>query len=182
MHLRCMQKLNLLLLAALGAEPLACTPSENDPVIGETVSMLVRLSEESNAALMRGDIDEYSSLVSLAPNFTLFSPFGGEPTRGALTSEALKRMGNFFKNGTHEQEIVQVYSSPDMVVLAMIERSRVEVGGLPKQDWALRVTLTYRREGNAWQLVHRHADPLVEGVSLPHAATLARGKRPGEGS
>jgi ketosteroid isomerase-like protein len=86
-------------------------------------------------------------------------------------------MGRFFRNGTFEQELVQSYGSADMVVLALIERQRVEVGGLPAQDWALRVTLVYRREGTEWRLAHRHADPLVEGISLAQAAALARGER-----
>ena len=83
-------------------------------------------------------------------------------------------MGRFFRNGTLEQEVVQTYGSPDMVVLAVIERAHVEVGGLPAQDWPLRVTLVYRREGDEWRLAHRHADPLVAGVSLEQAAALAR--------
>ena len=62
-----------------------------------------------------------------------------------------------------------------MVVLAIIERPRVEVGGLPAQEWPLRVTLVYRREGSEWRLAHRHADPLARGVSLEQAAALARG-------
>lgn len=84
-------------------------------------------------------------------------------------------MGRFFKNGTFEQELVQAYGSSDMVVLAIIERQNVEVGGLSAQDWPLRVTLVYRREGVEWRLAHRHADPLVKGVSLEQAAALARG-------
>ena len=56
------------------------------------------------------------------------------------------------------------------------KRSRVEVGGLPAQDWSLRVTLVYRREDAEWRLAHRHADPLVEGISLEQAAALARGE------
>jgi ketosteroid isomerase-like protein len=150
--------------------------------MAETVDMLIRRSKESNAALMRGDIASYIALLPLAQSFTLMSPFGGEPSRGMPTNEAMERMGKFFKNGSFEQELVHAYGSQDMVVLAIIERASVEVGGLPNQNWALRVTLAYQRDGSGeWRLVHRHADPLVERISLPHAATLARGERP-EGS
>ena len=86
-------------------------------------------------------------------------------------------MGRFFRNGTFEQEVVQSYASAEMVVIAVIERCHVEVGGLPAQEWPLRVTLVYRREGSEWRLAHRHADPLVKGVSLEQAAALARGTR-----
>ena len=72
---------------------------------------------------------------------------------------------------------MQAYGSPDMVVLAIIERAHVEVGGLPPQDWALRVTLVYRREGNGWRLAHRHANPLANGITLEQSAVLARGNR-----
>lgn len=90
---------------------------------------------------------------------------------------ARSRMGRFFKNGSLRQELVQAYGSPDMVVLALIEHAHVEVGGLPAQDWSLRVTLVYRREGDVWQLAHRHADPLVADISLERSAALARGER-----
>jgi ketosteroid isomerase-like protein len=62
-----------------------------------------------------------------------------------------------------------------MVVLVMIERQRGEVGGLPDQDWSLRVTQVYRRDGSEWRLVHRHADPLVNNIGLEQAAAIARG-------
>jgi ketosteroid isomerase-like protein len=139
------------------------------------VADLVERSAAANAALMRGDVDGYRALVPLTSDFTLMSPFGGAPTHGAdMTGERWEAMGRFFRNGTLEQEVVQTYASADMVVLAVIERARVEVGGLPVQDWALRVTLVYRREGAEWRLAHRHADPLVAGVSLEQAAALAR--------
>lgn len=91
-----------------------------------------------------------------------------------LTAERWEEIGRFFKNGTLEVEVVQAYGSADLVVLALIERAQVEVGGLPAQRWALRVTLVYRREGADWRLAHRHADPLVAGISLEQAAALAR--------
>lgn len=179
-----MSKLEHFLMATVGAGlaslTLACAtdnPSQSMST-DQTLDMLIRRSKESNAALMRGDIESYKSLLSIAQSFTFMSPFGGKPSRGALTNEALERMGKFFKNGSFEQELVHAYGTGDMAVLAIIERSRVEVGGLPSQDWALRVTLVYQRDGNEWRLVHRHADPLVDKISLPHAATLARGERP----
>ena len=96
-----------------------------------------------------------------------------------MTGDRWEATGRFFRNGTLEQEVVQTYASADMVVLAVIERARVEVGGLPAQDWALRVTLVYRRDGAEWRLAHRHADPLVAGISLEQAAVLARQPRCG---
>jgi ketosteroid isomerase-like protein len=139
------------------------------------VAELIQRSADANAALMRGDVDRYRALVPIASDFTLMSPFRGTPTHGAdMTSERWEAMRRFFRNGTLEQEVVQTYASADMVVLAVIERARVEVGALPVQDWSLRITLVYRREGTEWLLAHRHADPLVAGISLEQSAALAR--------
>jgi ketosteroid isomerase-like protein len=169
------------LYAALGSAfaslTLAC--SRPQPSLDDEVRKLVDLSRESNAALLLGDAERYGRLVKQADDFTLMSPFGGQPTHGAAPPERMKEIGKFFKNGKLEQELVQAYGSPDLVVLATIERAHVEVGGLPAQDWALRVTLVYRREGSEWRLAHRHADPLGNAISLPQAAALGRGERAG---
>ena len=47
--------------------------------------------------------------------------------------------------------------------------------GLPDQDWSLRVTLVFRRTADGWELLHRHADPLVRPIPFDHRAQLARG-------
>jgi ketosteroid isomerase-like protein len=141
------------------------------------VADLVRRSETANAALMRGDIDTYLDLITISDDFTLMSPFGGKPSRGTYTRERWDEIGKFFKNGTLKQELVQAYGSADMVVLAIIEHGRGEVGGLPAQEWPLRVTLVYRRQGTAWLLVHRHADPLAKGITVEQSASLARGDK-----
>src|SRR5215207_2770198 len=128
---------------------------------------LVQRTDDANAAFMRGDMGRYVALITHADDYTLMAPFGGPPTRGFDTSdERLAEMARYFNTGNSELELVQAYASGDMVVLAMIERQRGEVGGLPEQDWSLRVTQVYRRGGSEWRLVHRHADPLVNGISL----------------
>ncbi len=139
-------------------------------------SHLVCISQEANAALMRGDVATYRQLVPLTEDFTLMSPFGGRPSRAPdITGETWAEISRFFRNGTLKQDVVQTYSATDMIVLAGIEHAHVEVGGLPAQDWALRVTLVYRRERGKWRLAHRHADPLHHPISLEQSAALGRG-------
>jgi ketosteroid isomerase-like protein len=140
---------------------------------------LVSTSEARASAFMRGDMDQWSSMTRIADDFTLMQPFGGEASRGfEMSPERLARLASYFKNGDAKVELVQSYASGDLVVLAVIERQHGEVGGLPDQDWSLRVTLVYRRQGAEWWLVHRHADPLVCHVGLETAAALARGANP----
>jgi len=173
----CVQQLQERPMPVMMSDPMPNV--QRDEAIDRAVAGLVRRSADANAALMRGDVGRYRALIKLTDDFTLMSPFGGAPTRGSdMTGERWEAMGRFFRNGVFEQDVVQVYGSADMVVLALIERQTVEVGGLPAQRWPLRVTLAYRREGDEWHLAHRHADPLVGGVSLDHAAALARGEAP----
>lgn len=166
-------------LAALemtGAPRLAAAVPK-DLATDANVARLAKRSEDANAALMRGDADRFYALIGLADDFTLMSPFGGTPTHPTDTIESRKELGRFFKNGTFEMELVSAWATAEMVVLAVIERSNVEVGALPAQDWALRVTLVYRRDGSEWCLAHRHADPLAHGISVAQSAALARGDR-----
>ncbi|MBX9945163.1 MAG: nuclear transport factor 2 family protein [Reyranella sp.] len=152
--------------------------ARSDTVLDKEVAAVIRQSRDSNAALMRGDVATYRALVPYTDDFTLMSPFGGAPTHGVdIDDKKWEAMSRFFRNGTFDMEVVQSYGSPDMIVLATIERACVEVGGLPLQNWHLRVTLVYRREAGEWRLVHRHADPLVEDISREKSAALARGER-----
>jgi ketosteroid isomerase-like protein len=155
---------------------IAAAQPHSSAATDRTIADLIQRSTASNAALMKGDIERYLALESIADDFTLMSPFGGAPTHARdLTADRIEAMGRFFRNGSFRQELVQAYGCADMVVLAVIEHAHVEVGGLLAQDWSLRVTLVYRREGAEWRLAHRHADPLVAGISLERSAALARG-------
>ena len=140
----------------------------------DTLSRLLQQSAEGNAALMQGDARRYLALVPLSADFTLMAPFGGTPSRGGnYSDDRIEEIGRFFRGGSFAQELVAGYATPDMAVLAVIERAHVAVGGLPPQDWSLRVTLVYRREPAGWRLVHRHADPLAPGITLEEAAQFA---------
>lgn len=146
----------------------------NPQSLAEDIANLTQQTAAANTALMCGDIDRYLALTEHAHDYTLMSPFGGEPTHGFDLSRRVE-MGRFFKSGTFDQEVVATYATEDFAVLVTIERVCAEVGGLPKQNWSLRVTQVFRRAEDRWQLVHRHADPLANGIGLQQAAALALG-------
>ena len=148
----------------------------NENVTDEELAELIRRTAEAASALIRGDIRTYLTLIPHADEYTLMDPFGGEPTRGFdASSESLEALERFFQGGEAELELVESYTSGDLVVLVVIERQHGQVGGLPDQDLSLRVTWVFRRDGSEWRQVHRHADPLVHGISLEQLAALACG-------
>src|SRR5262245_36177906 len=140
------------------------------------IAGLAQRSQAAATALISGDVRSYLRLFVHADDYTLIPPFGGAPRHGFDASEeAVEQLSRFFAGGEAQVDVVQSYVSGDSVVLVLIERQHGEVGGLPDQDWSLRVTMLFRKEGDDWRLVHRHADPLVREIDLHGAAALAGG-------
>jgi ketosteroid isomerase-like protein len=137
---------------------------------------LVRTMDEAADAYIRGDIYHYLSLFDHSDDYTLMPPYGGGTTHGfEYTEQGAAETSRFFASGEARLELQQSYVSGDLAVLVAVERQHGAVGGLPDQDWSLRVTLVFRRAGDRWQIVHRHADPLVRQIPFEHCAQLARG-------
>src|SRR5262245_60389385 len=163
------------ILPALSVTLVACGCMHGGARVADVAS-LVQRTAEANKALVRGDVDDYIARTDHAADYTLMAPFGGTPVRGFDTSpEHRTSIARFFTpGGTLDQEVVAIYDSRDLVVLVTIEHVHGAFGGLPAQDWSLRVTQAFRRHGDRWQLVHRHADPLGNRIELQQAAALAR--------
>jgi ketosteroid isomerase-like protein len=165
-------------LAAITAVPLAAQIPGNRAAAASAVAERIQVAAEKNAAFMRGDMDRWVALADIAPGFTLMQPFGGPASHGFDASpERLAQLASYFRNGDTSLEVTQTVESDGLIVIVMIERQQADVGGLPRQDWSLRVTEVYRKDGEAWRLAHRHADPLVQKISLDRAAALARGDK-----
>jgi ketosteroid isomerase-like protein len=141
------------------------------------VQELVQRVREATRALMHGDVRRYFELVDEAPDFTLMPPTGGPTRHGPDTSRAsIEVLEQFFPGGGDgDLDLEQVYASSDFAVLVGIERQQGPIGGLPAQDWPLRVTLVFRREDARWRLVHRHADALLHPISMELLSRLASG-------
>ena len=146
-----------------------------DGISDDELDELIRRIEEATNAFLRGDMERYLAMTAHARGFTLMNPFGGPPTRYEDRRESLMAAAGFFKSGEARIELVEAHVVGDALVLVMIEHQHGEVGGLPDQPWSLRVTQVYRRDGAGWQLLHRHADPLVRHIGLERAAEIARG-------
>jgi ketosteroid isomerase-like protein len=147
-----------------------------DRVTDADLAELIELVTEATSAFIGGDIRRYVALVKHAEDFTLMAPTGGETIHGFENSEAnLTEMERFFKTGGATLEVEQTYASGNLAVLVVVERQHGEVGDHPAQDWSLRVTLVFRREGSEWRLAHRHADALVHPITFDQLAQLARG-------
>jgi ketosteroid isomerase-like protein len=95
----------------------------------------------------------------------------------ATPEEALERTVQFFATGEGRFDLQHAIRSGELVVLAGLERQHGQVGGLPDQDWSLRVTLVFRRTTAGWELLHRHADPLVRPITFDHAPNSPENSR-----
>ncbi len=127
------------------------------------------LEQARNAAdaIMKGDPTGYKELLSDEDDITLGNPFGGFGKGRAAVNEQLERAASYYRDGraTSFEPVAQAVG-PDIAYTVEIERLESKVGGRSElSEIALRVTCIYRREGDGWRLVHRHADPRVEKQS-----------------
>ena len=145
-------------------------------VTDQELTELIEQTAEAASALIRGNVRRYLTLIRHADDYTLMAPSGGEPRRGFDDSDqAVDALAEYFRGGGEaDLEVFESYRSGDLVVLVAIERQHGEVGGLPDQDWSLRVTLVFRREGTGWRLAHRHADPLVHEITIEQMLSIGR--------
>jgi len=146
------------------------------PITESDIADLVANVEEAADALMAGDVDRYLAFIHHAEDYTLLNPAGGPARRGFDESpESRRAMAQMFQSGSAKLELIETYASGDLVVLVTLERNHGVVGGLPEQDWSLRVTCVFRRTQSGWELAHRHADPLVHPITAEQLAALAHG-------
>jgi ketosteroid isomerase-like protein len=108
------------------------------------------------------------------PAMTLLGPFGGPARTGGAGGAGAQRQANSaFKGGTGSTELVSAVTGGDLVVLVLIERNEVMFEGRSEPHrWELRTTQVFRRAGDRWIRLHRHADPLLRRRSLDETLAL----------
>jgi ketosteroid isomerase-like protein len=121
----------------------------------------------------RSNPEPVKALFSHRDDVTLADPFGPAVRGWKQASDALEFASSRFRDGeVSDFERIAEYESPDLATSLETERWRAIVGD--REDVApfdLRVTTTFRREDDTWNIVHRHADP----VPVPHPDGPLRG-------
>ena len=139
----------------------------HDPILEE----LAERCRRDHMSWINGNGAPYS----LPEDGTILGAVGGHSLGGPQTTERQKAVAAQWRNGSGDIELVNGGVSGDVAWLVMIERSTVNLVADPPdlyRRWDLRVTEVFRRNGEVWERVHRHADPLVERRPLAEVAHL----------
>ena len=121
---------------------------------------------------VKGDPGPVTELVSRRDDVTLANPLGPPRLGPADVNEAIAAGAAMLADGSVRWfEEVSRYSTPDLGYIVQIERTQARLPGSDDiAPIALRVTMIFRREGDAWKIAHRHADPITS--TRPISTTL----------
>jgi ketosteroid isomerase-like protein len=123
----------------------------------------MRQRDEAARAYVRGDAAPLSRIVAREGDATFFAPRGGYVHgAGEVLSTYERDVTAFAPGGESSFEILQIGASDGLAYWVGFQRANTHLRGRTEEvPFNLRVTEVFRREGDGWKLVHRHADPLV---------------------
>jgi ketosteroid isomerase-like protein len=140
------------------------TPTE------EFLEWLRTRHREAAIALHDGDAGPKLATWSDAEPMTLFGAFWFEASNAEEARAALVGLAEKFSDCTdYSYDLVACGVSGDLAYTVGHERASMRVDGEPR-DHFLRVTQVYRREGEGWRVVHRHADDASRREPDPRSA------------
>lgn len=135
----------------------------DDMTIAKGLDSVIEDFQDAAREFAKGNPEPIKALFSHGDDVTLANPFGPAVRGWKSVSEALEYAASRFRDGDVTSfERIASYVGSDVAALHEIERWQAKVGD--RDDLAsfdLRVSSTYRREGDTWRLVLRHADPIT---------------------
>jgi ketosteroid isomerase-like protein len=120
--------------------------------------------EAASAAYVQGDAEPFNQVVAQACPATFFPPMGGFARGTEDVAARYSRDAKAFETGSHFTfEILQMAASDGIAYWVGFMKGEAHMRGKPEAiPMSLRITEVFRREGDAWKIVHRHADPMAE--------------------
>jgi ketosteroid isomerase-like protein len=160
-----MMKLHTLVL--LGCVSLTCVAGEEPsaPAVEKSFRAFLSQWEAAQARFINGDPTLWKQNASHGDDASIFGAFGGfEKGWTQVGPRNDWASAQFVESGAKQNiEYLNSQASGDLAFTISIERQVAQISGQKAStSRALRVTQVFRKEGGAWKLLHRHADPLVE--------------------
>jgi len=120
--------------------------------------------EKAATAYVSGDYSDLSRLVAQSGDATFYAPRGGFVAGAENVSETYARDVHSFAPGSQNAfEILHMAASDRLAYWVGFQRALTNMqGSADPIPFNLRVTELFRREGDTWKLIHRHADPLID--------------------
>ena len=125
-----------------------------DPKLAEALEQ-VRLALGEMGS---GNPEPYIACWADSDDATLFGAWGPIDKGFRRLAKTFRWVGSRFRSGRLVPEHSVVASSGDLAYTVGFERGEVTVDDGPPRLMTIRVTHIYRRFGDTWRLVHRHAD------------------------
>jgi ketosteroid isomerase-like protein len=110
------------------------------------------------AAMGSGDPEPYIDCWADLEDVTLFGAWGPIEKGHRQLVDTFRWVGGRFKTGALVPEDTVAFQSGDLAYTVGFERGEVAVDDGSVRPMTIRVTHIYRRLGDEWRLVHRHAD------------------------
>ncbi len=120
--------------------------------------------QQAASAYVTGDAMPLAHLVALQLPATFMSPQGGSVRGAQEVWSTYEHDAHAFEAGsTTEFEILEMAEGDTVAYWTGYQKAQARMQGRPGLiPMKLRVTEVFRREGDAWKMVHRHADPLAD--------------------
>jgi ketosteroid isomerase-like protein len=130
----------------------------------ESFEQFMKQRAEIALAYVKGDGAPIVGIATRTQPATFFGPFGGLTQGAAEIAEAYQKgAAAFGPEGENRLEILQMAADNGIAFWVGFQRATAHLKGKPDPiPMALRITEVFRREGDEWKLVHRHADTLTE--------------------
>lgn len=122
----------------------------------------MRIREQAASAYVAGDGGPVDALATDAAPASFFGPDGGVVAEPAAIRDAFRSGAERFAPGGESRlEVLDARAGGDVAYWCGIQHAAVRSAADGSSvRMSLRITEVFRREGSAWKLVHRHADPL----------------------